>query len=127
MTDPRVQVRKYIAALPPGTRKAFKQLRGAIREAAPGVTDTFSYGIPGFRLDDLPLVSYAAWRQHLSIYPMTERIRRAHAAALTGYKTAKGTVQFPIAEPVPVPLVKRLIKARVAEARAKAKAKKKKR
>jgi len=107
----------YFASLPPAVRTRMKTIRDIVRDIAPGAVEVFSYGIPGFRLDGKPLVWYAAFKHHTSLYPMTASFRKAHAAALKDYKMSTGTVQFPLDEPLPVALVKRLVKARLAELR----------
>jgi uncharacterized protein YdhG (YjbR/CyaY superfamily) len=119
--DDRTQVdakrRAYLASLPPAVRTRMKTIRDLVRVLAPDAVEVFSYGIPGFKLDGKPLVWYAAFARHTSLYPMTASIRKAHAAALKDYKTSTGTVQFPLDEPLPVALVKRLVRARLAELR----------
>ena len=110
-------LRAYYAAQPSEQRRMLKQIRSLARSAAPDAEDAWSYRIPALRLDGKVLVWYAGFKAHVSLFPMTDRIRRAFAAELKGYKTAKGTIQFPVGKRIPVSLVKRLIKARMAEMR----------
>jgi uncharacterized protein YdhG (YjbR/CyaY superfamily) len=113
----QAQIRQYIADAPPEARRRLKQIRALVRRTAPGAVEVFSYRIPGFRLNDKALVWYAAFKAHISLYPMTAVIRRAHAKALKSYKLSTGTVQFPLAKPLPISLIRKLIRARAAEVR----------
>ena len=110
-------VAAYLAALPPPVRARMRQIRAIVRAAVPGAVEHFSYRIPGFRLAGRQLVWYAAFKQHIGLYPITPTLLRAHRIDLSGYETSKGTIRLPLDEPLPAPLVKRLVKARAADVR----------
>ena len=110
------QVRRYISTQPAMHRAALRKIRATIRATAPTAVEHFSYGIPGFRLNDRPLVWYAAFKQHVSLYPVTASIKRALAGAVDGYQTSTGTIRLPLDEPVPVTLIRKIVKARAREA-----------
>ena len=113
---------EYLTALSPDARQHLEKLHATIRAAAPAAVESFSYGIPAFRLDGKGLVWYAAWKQHSSIYPFSTATTRVLARELRGYETSgKGTVRFRLDEPIPTGLVKQLVRARIAELRGKKK------
>lgn len=116
------RVRAYFAALAPAARRRLAKVRTTIRGAEPRARESFGYGIPGFMLDGKTLLWYAAWKNHLSLYPLTATLKRQYADELRGYETGKGTLRLPMDEPVPTTLLRRLVKARAAELRAKRKA-----
>ncbi len=118
--QPSEKAHAYFAALSLGTRTHLQKLREAIRSAAPGAVESFGYGMPAFSLDGKPFVWYGAWKHHSSFYPISEATRRALGSELDAYETSgKGTIQFQLEEPPPTALVKRLVKARIAELRKK--------
>ena len=111
-------VSEYIAATPTPARQALRQLRRAIRAAAPGITERISYRIPVFELEGKYLLYIAAFREHVSVYPVTSGIVAKYEKAIAPYRSGKGTLRFPLDAPVPVALVAKLAKVRVEERRA---------
>jgi len=106
---------EYLSTLTDDQRAGHEALRAAIAAAAPGAEESFGYGMPAFRLGDKPLVWYAAWKKHYSLYPISAAIVQAHGADADPYEHAKGTIRFPASEPLPLALVRKLVEARVAE------------
>lgn len=113
--DPKEALRAYFTALPPDVRKILEGMRAAIRSAAPKATEAFSYGIPGFKLDGKSLVWCAAWKAHVSLYPIGPALLERVGIDPEAYETSKGTIRFPLSKPPSAALVKRLVKARMAE------------
>ena len=104
----------YLAALPDDQRAALQTLRETIAGAAPGAVEAISYGIPAYRYRGHALVWYHAAKKHCSFFPTAEPIERL-AVELAGYKTAKGTIQFTPARPLPTDLVAKIVSCRVAQ------------
>jgi uncharacterized protein YdhG (YjbR/CyaY superfamily) len=107
-------VDQYLAGVPGEQRAALEQLRETIKAAAPEATETISYGMPAFKLHG-SLVGFAAFKNHCSFFPMSSTVLEEHREALAGYETSKGTIRFSADDPLPVALVKKLVKARIAE------------
>lgn len=104
----------YLARLTSDKRAALEKLRRAIKAAAPKAEECISYQLPAFRLDGKVLVWFGAATNHCSFYPGAAPIA-THAAELEGYETSKGTIRFAPDEPLPAALVKKLVRARIAE------------
>ena len=112
---------EYLARLPDDKRAALEKLRSRMLVAAPGAEDSISYGMPALSLEGRTLVCYAAARVHCALYPMSPQVIEDLADELAGYSLSKGTIRFDPAKPLPAVLVKRIMKARIAENRAKGK------
>lgn len=104
---------EYMAALPTKTRKILQSLRAAIKAAAPGAEERISYQMPAFTLKG-NLVYFAAFKNHIGFYPTSSGIR-AFRRELSRYVGGKGSVRFPIDEPLPLGLIRTIVKFRVAE------------
>jgi uncharacterized protein YdhG (YjbR/CyaY superfamily) len=109
-------VDEYLARLPADQRAALHALRATIQRAAPNAEERLSYGICAFR-DGGMLVGFGATRTHCALYLMSGRTVADHASLLEGYDTSKGTIRFTPDAPLPASLVRRLVKARLAENR----------
>jgi uncharacterized protein YdhG (YjbR/CyaY superfamily) len=105
---------EYLADLSAGQRRALQRLRSAIRAAAPKAEECISYGLPAFRQGKM-LVAFGARPNHCSFFLMSSTTVAAHRALLKGYDTSTGTIRFQPDVPLPVSLVGRLVKARIAE------------
>ena len=112
-------VETYLARLAPPKRAALEHLRRNVQKAAPGVEDCIAWSMPAFRLEGRLLLCYAAARHHCSLYPMSAAVMDDLADALAGRDTSKGTIRFADDKPLPAALVKRIVRARLAENRAK--------
>ena len=107
-------VDNYLALVPEPARSTLQRMRTAIRSAVPAeTTEAISYGIPAFNYKG-PLVWFAAFSNHCSFFP-TASVIEAFKNDLKGYKTSKGTIHFPVDKPLPAALVKKMVKARLAE------------
>ena len=112
---------EYIAKLPKNVRDVLEELRRVIRESAPEAEETISYGMPAFKLNGKSLVFFAAWKNHVGFYPGGSSAIEAFKEELSPFKQAKGTVQFQLDEPIPLDLVKKIVKFRVKQTESKKK------
>jgi uncharacterized protein YdhG (YjbR/CyaY superfamily) len=105
---------EYIAEFPQGTQDVLEELRALIRASAPAATETISYAIPTFDLGRRHLVHFAGYERHVGFYPTGSGIA-AFADELEAYARGKGSVQFPLGQPLPTDLIRRIVEFRVAE------------
>src|SRR5215510_5334306 len=112
-TKPKT-IDEYLAALSDDQRDALEKLRKTIKAAAPKAEECISYQLPAFRLNGM-LVGFGATANHCAFYLMSSTTVEAHKDELKGYDTSKGTIRFQADNPLPGGLVRRLVKARIAE------------
>jgi uncharacterized protein YdhG (YjbR/CyaY superfamily) len=108
-------VEEYLAALPEAPRAALEKLRKTIKASAPEATETISYQMPAFKLNGRFLVSYAAFKNHCSLFPASAKVLEEHGEELKPYFSGKGTIRFTTDKPLPSALVKKIVKARIEE------------
>jgi uncharacterized protein YdhG (YjbR/CyaY superfamily) len=106
---------EYLAGVREDKRAALQTLREIIHAAVPQAEECISYGLAAFRLDGKPLVGFGATANHCAFYPMSSATVAVHADDLEGYDASKGTIRFQPDKPLPAALVRKLLKARIAE------------
>jgi uncharacterized protein YdhG (YjbR/CyaY superfamily) len=107
----------YLAGVNTDQRLALEKLRRSIRAVAPKVEECISYGIPAFRLNGRSLVFFGAWANHCAFYPGSSATLKKFRNDLKGFQITKGTIRFSPANPIPMAVVKKLVKARMVENR----------
>jgi len=121
---PRLQpgdVENYFASVPEDARATLEKLRKTIKATVPKAVEVIWYQIPTFKLNDRPLVSIAAFKNHCSLFPMSYAVLNTYKDELKSYHTSKGTLRFPLDQPLPAALVKKVVKARIQELEARKK------
>ena len=108
----------YIASKPDATQRVLQRVRGVIRKAMPGAEEAISYQIPAYKVNGRAAIYFAGWQEHYSLYPTTAPLVAAFKEDLAGYEISKGTIRFPLSEPVPVKLITAIAKFRAKEAAA---------
>ncbi len=118
-----INIDEYIASFPKETQKILSQFRATVKKAAPQAVEVISYGIPAFKLNGL-LVWFGAHTNHIGFYPRASGIEM-FKKELAAYKSAKGSVRFPLDKPLPLALITKIVKFRVNENNERIKPKKK--
>jgi uncharacterized protein YdhG (YjbR/CyaY superfamily) len=108
-------VNEYIASRPKAVQGVLRKLRTIIRKAIPEADEGISYQIPTYKLNGRPAVYFAGWTEHYSLYPASNNLVATLKKDLTPYKLTKGTIRFPLSEPIPVELVERIARIRAKE------------
>jgi uncharacterized protein YdhG (YjbR/CyaY superfamily) len=106
-------ITEYINAAPKEARAKLREMRACIRESAPGSKESLKWGMPAFSYRRI-LVTFAAFKHHIGFYPTPSAVR-AFANDLSKFATAKGSIQFPLEKPLPLPLIRKITEFRVRE------------
>lgn len=115
MADKKIEtIDDYIKTFPKDTQDILETVRQTVREAAPEATEAISYGMPAFKQNGTTLIYFAAWKDHIGIYP-TPSGAGAFEKELSQYKRTKGSVHLPLDQPLPCDLITRIVKYRVEE------------
>ena len=110
-------VAEYIAAQPKSSQRALRQVRSVIRKALPEAEEVISYGIPAYRMHGYIALYFAGWRDHYSMYPVNARLVATLRPSSASYEVNdKGTIRFPLSEPVPEKLIASIAKVKANEA-----------
>jgi uncharacterized protein YdhG (YjbR/CyaY superfamily) len=118
-----LSVDEYLASKPANVRAVLERVRNAIRKALPGAEETISYQIPVYKIDSVPVLFFAGWKEHYSLYPASDALVAAFQKELADYELSKGTIRFPLNDPVPLRLVQRIAKFRARQLSAREKTK----
>lgn len=110
---PAEDVDSFIKASPKEAQAKLKQLREIIRATAPKSEESISYRMPVYKMNGKQLVGFAGFKHHVGFYPMSGSFLDAYKKELQDYETSKGAVRFPLAKPLPVTLIKKLVQARI--------------
>ena len=105
----------YLAAQPDDVRVTLEKVRATVTSAVPKGTEAISYGIPTLKLDGRAVVWYAGFKNHCSLFPVTNAVRKELADELGRYETSKGTLRFPIGKPPSARFIRKLVRTRIAE------------
>ena len=113
VTRPFTTIDAYINSCPADVQVMLEQVRRTIRAAVPAAGEAISYAMPTITLNGRDLVSFAAWKHHIALYPIPAADDDAFERELAPYRAARGTLRFPLANPVPYDLIQRLVELRV--------------
>jgi uncharacterized protein YdhG (YjbR/CyaY superfamily) len=108
-------VEAYIADAPKASQAKLNEMRTLIKKLVPDATELISYGMPGYKLNDRPLVYFGGYKEHIGLYAANGSFVQEHPELLEGLETSKGTIKLPLDKPLPVSLITKLLKIRVEE------------